>query len=87
MRSSQSLDFFISLPQTKSKKIDFTFMEHFVRELEESRLRELEAYLLATGLNDYLLTSNDHAILSQFVKLRWQEFRMEDLFERAETTK
>ena len=87
LRSSQSLDFFISLPQTKSKKIDFTFMEHFVRELEESRLRELEAYLLATGLNDYLLTSNDHAILSQFVKLRWQEFRMEDLFERAETTK
>lgn len=87
LRSSQSLDFFISLPQTKSKKIDFTFMEHFVRELEESRLRELEAYLLATGLNDYLLTSNDHAILSQFVKLRWQEFRMEDLFERVETTK
>lgn len=80
-------EMYIILPQTEDGDINFAFMEFFVRELEESRLRELEAYLLATGLNDYLLTSNDHAILSQFVKLRWQEFRMEDLFERAETTK
>ena len=50
LRSSQSLDFAINLPQTQSGMLDLEFMERFVRELEESRLRELEAYLITTGL-------------------------------------
>lgn len=77
----------IQLPQTENKEIDFDFMESFVRELEEERLRELEAYLLATGLNDYNLTPDDYSALESFRNLHWQEFRMGDLFERISTKK
>lgn len=35
----------ISLPITSSGEIDFDFMESFIRELEEERIRELAAYL------------------------------------------
>lgn len=77
----------ILLPQTPFKDIDFAFMESFVRELEESRLRELEAYLSATGLKDYNLTSSDRATINEFNTLHWGQFRMQDLFEKIETKK
>ena len=70
----------ITLPQTSSGEIDFAFMESFVRELEESRLRELEAYLLATGLNDYNLTNNDQEILDSFGALSWKEYDVIEVF-------
>ena len=47
----------IHLPITTSGEIDFEFMESFIAELEAERIAELEAYLLATGLTDYILTS------------------------------
>ncbi|MBQ5906973.1 MAG: restriction endonuclease subunit S, partial [Treponema sp.] len=50
----KSLDF--SNPCDNIKNIDFDFMESFIRELEEERIRELNAYLLATGLKDYALS-------------------------------
>lgn len=81
------LDDSISLPQTTEGKIDFDFMEDFVRELEELRLRELKAYLLATGLNDYQLSQVDHSALRGFKNIRWQEFRVGDLFDRISTVK
>ena len=37
LRSSQSLNFKISLPVTTTGEIDFDFMESFIRELEEER--------------------------------------------------
>lgn len=77
----------ILLPQTPYKDIDFAFIESFVRELEESRLRELEAYLSATGLKDYNLTSSDRLAINEFNNLRWGQFQMRDLFERIETKK
>ena len=36
---------FVSLPVTTSGEIDFAFMDSFIRELEEERMRELAAYL------------------------------------------
>ena len=77
----------IRLPQTSEGKIDFVFMEEFMRELEESRLRELEAYLLATGLNDYQLSLVDRSVLHNFKNIRWQEFRVGDLFDKISTVK
>lgn len=56
----------ILLPVTTSGKIDFAFMEHFIAELEAERIAELEAYLLATGLNDYSLTAEEKAVLQAF---------------------
>ena len=77
----------ILLPKTADNKIDFEFIENFVRELERARLRELEAYLVATGLNNYELTAIDHSTLDNFKHLQWKEFRIGDLFERISTQK
>lgn len=75
LRSSQSLDFAINLPQTQSGMLDLEFMERFVR--------ELEAYLIATGLNDYHLTKLDLDALSGFNKLTWKEFNVHALFGKS----
>lgn len=80
-------DLSIALPQTEDKEIDFAFMDNFVRELERSRVRELEAYLKATGLDDYELTETDKSSISNYNNLQWKEFRIGDLFERISTKK
>ena len=54
------------LPITTSGEIDFEFMESFIAELEAERIAELEAYLLATGLTDYILTAEEKAVLQAF---------------------
>lgn len=80
----------IQLP-TKNWKIDFEFMENFIKELETLRIKELEAlrieeleaYLLATWLKDYNLTTEEEKVLKDFEsgKFNWGEFKIGDLFE------
>lgn len=77
------LDDAILLPQTPSGEIDFAFMESFLRELEESRLRELETYLIASGLNNYYLTTADRAALDSFSKAKWRSFNIKELFGKS----
>ena len=50
-------------------KINFSYMEKFIEELEAERIEELEAYLVATGLKDYRLTKYDENILDKFNEL------------------
>lgn len=77
---------FIILPIDKNRQIAFDFMESFIKELELERIKELEAYLQATGLNNYELTDKEKQTLNIFANsnstqsLEWQEFRIEDLF-------
>lgn len=73
----------ILLPQTPSGEIDFAFMESFLRELEESRLRELETYLIASGLNNFYLSAADHTALDSFVKAKWRSFNIKELFGKS----
>ena len=73
-------DLYISLPQTDSREIDFTFIDSFMRELERARLRELEAYLKATGLDDYELTAADKTALNRLSSLKWKEYPITDIF-------
>ncbi len=70
--------------------IDFNFMEKFIAELEQCRLAELEAYLKATGLSNTTLSSAEENALKLFNNsmggntpcgLRWQSFKLGDLFE------
>ncbi len=70
--------------------IDFHFMEKFIAELEQCRLAELEAYLKATGLSNTTLSSDEENALNLFNNsiggntpcgLRWQSFKLGDLFE------
>ena len=72
----------IQLP-TKKGKIDYEFMESFIAELEAQRIAELEAFLLASGLKDYNLTSDEQKVLEDFEngKLNWKEFNIGSLFD------
>lgn len=71
----------IQLP-TKNGKIDFAFMESFIAELEAERIAELEAYLVATELKNYTLTTQEQQALDEFEKgkIEWGGFKMGDLF-------
>jgi hypothetical protein len=72
----------IQLP-IKNGEINFSFMEKFIAELEAERIAELEAYLVATGLKDYVLTDEEQKVLEEFEqgKIKFQEFLIGELFE------
>ena len=71
-----------SNPCDNVKNIDFDFMESFIRELEEERIRELNAYLQTTGLKNYALTVAEQKVLEEFEHVKWGKFRLGDLFEK-----
>lgn len=77
----------ILLPLSNDGEIDYAFMESFIRELEKVHLNKLDAYLFATGLNDYRLTSADRQSINSFNDYRWKEFKIGDLFERIKSNK
>lgn len=70
----------IELPLNANGEIDFDFMEDYVRELERERIRELEAYLKATGLKDYILTPEEELALKQLSSTKWKEYKITDIF-------
>ena len=75
---------FVSLPMTVSGEIDFAFMDSFIRELEEERIRELAAYLKVSGLADSKLSASERKALDQFGTIDWGEFRYDAIFSRIE---
>ena len=58
---------YIQLP-TQNGEIAFDYMEAYIKELEADRVKELEAYLIATGLKDYTLTAAEQTALETFEK-------------------
>lgn len=74
-----------SNPCDNIKNIDFDFMESFIRELEEEHIRELNAYLLATGLKDYTLTPEEENALEAFKTVQWEEFELPEIFDIKNT--
>ena len=81
----------LSLPITPENKIDFDFMEAFIRELEEERIRELEeerirelaAYLKVSGFDNYELSKCESEALAHFNELKWKEFNLENLYGKS----
>lgn len=77
----------ITLPIFKNGEINFYFMESFISELEAERIVELEAeriveleaYLMATGLNDYILTTEEQTALDIFDTITWDVFKIEEV--------
>jgi hypothetical protein len=69
----------ISLP-IKNGKIDFDFMESFIIELEAKHIAKLEAYILATGLKDCTLTTEEKLVLDDFENIEWESFNLKKLF-------
>lgn len=78
LRSSQSLDFKIQLP-VENGKINFSFIEKFIAELEAEHIAELEAYLSATGLKNYTLTTEEQTALDRLDTIGWTKFKIEDV--------
>ena len=76
----------VHLP-TKNGEMDFAFMEYFISELEQKRMQNLQAYLKATGLDNYNLTSEEEKVLNEFNKIQWGTFRMGDIFDKVKTKK
>ena len=54
----------VELPIDDKGNPDFEYMQDRIAELEQDRIAELDAYLKATGLNDYELTEEDKEVLS-----------------------
>lgn len=70
----------ITLP-TVNNGIAFSYIEEFIATMEAERLATLEAYLLATGLNDYELSEEEREVIGQFGNIEWHEFMNDELFE------
>ena len=68
---------------TTGGKIDFSYMESVIRELEEERIRELTAYLAASGLDNTELSEQEKAAVQKLRqgKVQWKEFKVGELFE------
>lgn len=65
-----------------SRQLDFAYMDDYIRELENARIRELENYLKAAGLNDCELTQREKVAIEscQRGRMRTAEFPVGDLF-------
>ncbi|MBD5413074.1 MAG: type II restriction endonuclease subunit R [Treponema sp.] len=84
LRSSQSLDFTMLLP-TKNGQIDFEFMESFIRELEEERIRELTAYLTVSGFDNCELSNIERKALEEYSTLPFEDYPIVDIFDVKNT--
>lgn len=67
------------VPVTPAGDPDFEYMTMRIRELEAKRIRELEAYLHVTGLDDTTLSVSEAQALTQ--KVQWKKFRIGDVFD------
>ncbi len=70
----------VSLPIGESGEIDFAFMDSFIRELEEERVRELAAYLKVSGLSDSKLSERERKALDKFTSIDWRKYNVKTLF-------
>lgn len=72
----------ISLPTVSKNgkpQIALDFMEKFLATLNAERLATLNAYLMATGLKDYTLTTEEQAALDGLDTVTWGIFKIEDV--------
>lgn len=60
--------------------IDWQYMRKYIAELEQRRIAELNAYLIATGLDDYELTDEDKEMLSSSTRQIFKSFYLKDIF-------
>lgn len=72
----------ITLPE-KNGEIDFDFMEAYVRELEEERVRELSAYLKVSGLDNYELSEEEKQAINKLDTIKFEKFNLEMLFGKS----
>lgn len=75
---------YIHLPITQSNEIDFVFIESRIREMEESRISEMEAYLKVAGFEDCELTEEEQESLTTIKSKRLKEYTIGTLYDKKE---
>lgn len=75
----------VFLPITTSGSIDYDYMEECIKEIEEERIKELEAYLNVTELDNYILTEDEEKAIQVFNsgEVDWKEYNVESLFGKS----
>lgn len=73
----------VKLPITKKKEIDYHFMEMFIEEMKEERVKKLATYLKANGLDEYDLTNEERAAIDDYGNIKWDVYNLEKLFGKA----
>lgn len=63
---SKIKELFIHLPITETGYIDFVYMESRIREMEEFRIREMEAYLKVSGFENCELTEEEKKTIGNY---------------------
>ncbi|MGM9797956.1 MAG: hypothetical protein ACI3ZY_10385, partial [Parabacteroides sp.] len=71
----------ITLPVTKSGDIDYAYMESFICEMGESRIREMDAYLKVSGFESCELTEEELKALQQYHNRRNKKVVIGTLFD------
>lgn len=74
----------IQLP-IKNNKIDFEFIESYIAELEEEKMKILDAYLINLKLKDYNLTIEEQQVLNDYERVEFNEFNVVDIFDVKNT--
>lgn len=77
----------IELPITKEKAVDYDYMDSRIHEMEESCIREIEAYLKVSGLENCELTEEEQNALSSYHNKELAEFIIGKLYEKVEIKK
>ena len=73
----------------KNNKVDLSYIQEFITELQAERLQELQAerlqelqgYLQVTGLSNYTLTEEEQRAIDSFSEVDWDEFTFSSLFD------
>lgn len=75
---------YIEFPMLNNQ-ISFKYIESYIRELEEERIRELTTYLQVSGLEDYKLTEEEQEAINKInnKKVKFEKFTINELFEIA----
>ena len=64
----------MSLPITDDKKIDFEFMEQYIKEIENNQIKDQIEYFKACGMDDIELDDEEQQAIRDFQTLKWQNF-------------
>lgn len=67
----------------KDDRLALSYMENYIKVLENERIESLNAYLLVTNLKDYELSEEEKSALSQYASHEWGLFNLKNLFGNA----
>lgn len=84
---SKFLSSTICLPLAPDGNPDFYFMNKFISDLRVKELSLINRYLDDEGLSNPVLTEKEREALLILKTVTWEDFKMEDIFEKVKTNK